>query len=137
MTKTGTASQSLQVTGGAYVSGNLGIGTTNPTTKLDVNGDIRCIDINSTSDQNLKTNLEVIQDPLEKIQRINGYTFNWKETQKPSLGVIAQELEKVLPELVSNTDPKTVSYNGLIALLIEGMKEQQREINLLKQNLHK
>ena len=51
------------------------------------------------------------------------------------MGVIADQVEKVLPELVSNTDPKTVNYNGLIGLLIEVVKEQQTQINDLNERL--
>ena len=51
------------------------------------------------------------------------------------MGVIADQVEKVLPELVSNTDPKTVNYNGLIGLLIEVVKEQQTQINELSERL--
>jgi len=122
-------------------SGNLGIGTTNPTSKLHVIGDVRitgvitCTNINSTSDISLKTNIKIIEDPLEKVMQINGVSFDWKENQKPSIGVIAQELEKVLPELVTQGDIKSVNYNGLIGVLIEAIKEQQRQIDELKTTL--
>jgi hypothetical protein len=99
---------------------------------LNVAGIITSTDYNSTSDVNLKTNIQPIFDPIEKIMQINGVTFDWKEDSRPSAGIIAQEVEKVLPELVSDTNPKTVNYNGLIGLLIEGMKAQQREIEELK-----
>ncbi len=119
-------------------SGNLGIGTTNATSKLHVSGDVRvtgivtATDFNSTSDINLKENVKIIVDPLDKITKLNGVTFNWKENQKPSIGVIAQELEKVLPELVTQGDVKSVNYNGLIGVLIEAVKEQQKQIEELK-----
>ena len=137
-TSTGTASQRLQVTGGTYVSGNLGIGSTNPTSKLHVIGDVRvtgivtATDFNSTSDISLKDNIQTIANPLDKIIKLNGVTFNWKENQKPSIGVIAQELEAVLPELVTQGDVKSVNYNGLIGVLIEAVKEQQKQIEELK-----
>jgi hypothetical protein len=51
------------------------------------------------------------------------------------VGVIAQEIEKVFPELVQGEDPKTVNYNGLVGLLIECIKEQQVEIDYLKGKL--
>jgi hypothetical protein len=59
-------------------------------------------------------------------------TFNWIETNKPSVGVIAQDVEKVLPELVNQTNPKSVNYDGLIGLVIEAIREQQNEINTIK-----
>jgi hypothetical protein len=143
-TSTGTAGQVLQVTGissGAYIGGNLGIGSTNPTSRLDIIGDARISgivtagDFNSTSDRKLKTNIQPIANPIEKVLQISGVSFNWKETGKATLGVIAQEIELVLPELVSDTDPKTVNYNGLIGLLIECVKDQQNQINELKGKL--
>ena len=120
--------------------GNLGIGTTTPTSKLHVVGDVRvsgvvtATDFNSTSDISLKDNIQTIINPLDKIIKLNGVTFNWKENQKPSIGVIAQELEKVLPELVTQGDIKSVNYNGLIGVLIEAVKEQQKQIDELKAN---
>ena len=119
-------------------SGSLGIGTTNPTSRLHVSGNaivtgiVTATDFNSTSDINLKDNIQTIVNPLDKIIKLNGVTFNWKENQKPSIGVIAQELEKVLPELVTQGNIKTVNYNGIIGVLIEAVKEQQKQIEELK-----
>jgi hypothetical protein len=96
-------------------------------TNLTVNGDV-----NSTSDVNLKDNIQTFTNALDVIENIRGVSFDWKENQKPSIGVIAQELEKVLPELVTQGDVKSVNYNGLIGVLIEAIKEQQRQIDELK-----
>jgi len=101
----------------------------------NVSGVVTCLDLNTTSDVNLKTNITPISDPLEKVMKINGYNFEWISNQRKSLGVIAQELEKILPELVTNTNPKTVNYNGLIALLIEAVKQQEKRISHLENNL--
>ena len=92
-------------------------------------------DFNSTSDARLKTNVRVIDDPLEKVLQINGVSFNWIENDKPSMGVIADNIQEVLPDLVSDGNPKTVNYNGLIGLLIEVVKEQQTQINSLNERL--
>ena len=116
-------------------SGNVGINTTLPTETLDVSGNIKAVDFNATSDENLKTNIRTIEDPLAKVVQIRGVNFDWKETQRPSLGVIAQEVEKVLPELVTDNGTKTVNYNGLIGLLIEAVKAQQEEIDILKSKI--
>jgi hypothetical protein len=134
-TATGTASQPLQVNGGAYVSGNLGVGRTNPSTALDVNGTITCVDINSTSDINFKENIQTFTNALDIIQEIRGVRFEWKKDHKPSIGVVAQEIEKVLPELVTLSDPKTVNYNGMIGVMIEAIKEQQEQINIMKNQI--
>jgi hypothetical protein len=132
--------KSYEITGTSVLNATtLGTGVINSSltsvgtlTNLNVAGIITSTDYNSTSDINLKTNIQPIFDPIEKIMQINGVTFDWKEDSRPSAGIIAQEVEKVLPELVSDTNPKTVNYNGLIGLLIEGMKVQQRQIEELK-----
>ena len=100
-------------------------------------GALSATDFNSTSDENLKENIRTIEDPLAKVVQIRGVNFDWKENQKPSVGVIAQEVEKVFPELVANGEKKTVNYNGLIGLLIEVVKEQQTQINSLNERLSK
>jgi hypothetical protein len=89
----------------------------------------------AASDINLKENIETIYDPLEKLKQLNGYTFDWKETGKKSAGVIAQEVEKVMPELVHGDDTKSVDYNGLIGLLIETVKAQQVQIDDLNKRI--
>jgi hypothetical protein len=123
-------------------SGNLGIGTTNPTSKLYVVGNAyitgvtTSTDFDSLSDINLKTNINQIANPLEKVMQIRGVTFNWKDGNRNSAGVIAQEIEKILPELVHGGETKTVNYNGLIGLLIECVKKQQEEIDELKRKVN-
>ena len=116
----------------------VGVGTTVPSTTLQVAGTITCVDINSTSDINLKENIHSIEDPLGKVMQINGVGFRWKDTKEDAIGVIAQDIEEVIPEIVKNNDHiKTVNYNGLIGVLIEAIKEQQRQIEELKSLLNK
>ena len=100
-----------------------------------ISGTCQALDFNSTSDIRLKDNIQVIEDPLAKLVQIEGVSFNWKENNKPALGVIADQVQEILPELVTDGDPKTVNYNGLIGLLIEAVKEQQIQINELKSKL--
>jgi hypothetical protein len=104
-------------------------------TKLTFNpstGTLTTIDVNTTSDINLKENIKTLENPIEKVMQLNGVSFDWKETQEPSIGVIAQEVEKIFPELVKTGENKTVNYNGLIGVLIEAIKDQQKQIEELK-----
>jgi len=104
---------------------------------ISASGIVTATDFNSTSDIKLKTNIERISDPIEKVLQIDGVSFNWIGNGRPSLGVIADNVQEILPEIVTDGDPKTVNYNGLIGLLIEAVKEQQSEINSLKERLSK
>ena len=91
-----------------------------------------------SSDKRLKDNIIPISNPIEKIKSIGGYEFDWNNNQSTyeghDIGVIAQEIEDVLPELVTtrNTGYKAVKYEKIIALLIEAIKEQQKQIDELK-----
>lgn len=115
----------------------VGVGTTIPSTTLQVSGTITCVDVNSTSDVNLKENIHQIKNPLDKVIQINGVGFRWKDSKEETIGVIAQDIEGVLPELVKNSNgTKTVNYNGLIGVLIEAIKEQQRQIEELKKQIN-
>jgi hypothetical protein len=105
-------------------------------TKLYFNpntGILSATTFNSLSDENQKENVVTVTNALDTVKQLRGVRFDWKENGKPSLGVIAQELEKVLPELVLNSNgQKTVNYSGIIAVLIEAVKQQQEEIEKLK-----
>ena len=94
-----------------------------------------------SSDERLKENIEVIPDALSKVKQIKGVSFDWKEnisdvTSKTGhdIGVIAQDIEAILPELVDTRDSgyKAVSYEKIVALLIEAIKDQQLQIDELK-----
>ena len=90
---------------------------------------------NATSDVRLKTNIETINNALDKVASIRGVTFDWAENGNASMGVIAQEIEAVAPEVISETNGyKAVNYDGLIGLLIESIKDLKKEIEALKQN---
>ena len=95
-------------------------------------GIITAVDFNSTSDGNLKYNVETVHNALDTVNSLRGVKFQWKEDDRVSYGVIAQELQQVLPELVSAGDIKTVNYNGIIGVLIEAVKELKAEIEDLK-----
>jgi hypothetical protein len=93
---------------------------------------ITATDFNSTSDTNLKENIETVENALETVNSLRGVKFDWKENHRTSYGVIAQELEEVLPDLVITKELKTVNYNGLIGVLIEAVKELKAEVEELK-----
>jgi len=115
--------------GGTYISIN--------STGIRVSsGIVTATDFNSTSDNNLKENVQTFDNALSVVSELRGVRFDWKKDHKPSIGVIAQELEEVLPELVSDTDPKTVNYNGIIGVLIEAVKELSAEVETLKKQIN-
>lgn len=133
-------------------SGNVGIGDTSPSYKLSVSGTIGATGdvIAYASDDRLKTNKTALDNPLNKIKSLSGFTYNWNDLAKEKadydtterlVGVSAQEIQEVLPEAVklapfdnkdgkskSGEDYLTVQYEKLTPLLIEGIKEQQEVI---------
>lgn len=140
----GTSSLDVSLSNGKLFIDNstsrVGIGTLTPSEALDVSGNITASgDIVSTSDISLKENVQPILNPIEKVKELNGYTFNRIGQQKRSVGLMAQEVEKVLPEAVmKNRDGiKSLAYGNLIALLVETVKEQQKQIDELRKNIDK
>ena len=102
-------------------------------TELSVTGEIVASgDVCAYSDRRLKRNIETIDNALDKVNSLRGVTF--EKGLKPSLGVIAQEVEEVLPELVKTDEDgmKSVAYGNIVGLLIEAIKEQQIQIEELK-----
>ncbi|MCV9931752.1 tail fiber domain-containing protein [Flavobacterium sp. LS1R47] len=93
----------------------------------------------SSSDERLKDNITKIQDPIEKLNKINGYMFDWNTNQNThtghDIGVIAQEIELIIPEIVTTRKNgyKAVKYDKLIPLLIEVAKTQQTQIEKQQQ----
>jgi len=107
-------------------AGNVGIGTTAPGAKLEVNGDVKATSFTYSSDRTLKENISTIGDALSKIQKLEGVSFDWKENGKTSLGFIAQDIEKVFPDLVTTSEIdglKSVQYGNLVAPIVEALKE--------------
>lgn len=132
--------------------GNVGIGTTTPGATLEVNGNIKSNAINETSDFRFKKDISTISGALDKVLRMRGVNYNWRTIEFPEkkfengkqYGLIAQELEEIVPELVV-TDAegwKSVQYSHLVPMLIESIKElaekdvkQQGAIEVLSQRL--
>ena len=120
--------------------GKVGVGgASDATYELKVTGDIGATgDIVAyiSSDERLKDNINLIHNPIEKVKQLRGVTWEWNDLasdaarQSPNVGVIAQDVEKVLPMLVFDRENgyKGVDYSKLIGLLIEVVKEQQEQI---------
>ena len=125
--------------------GDVGIGTTAPTQKLHVIGNILASGTITPSDLRYKKDIEVIDHPLEKIDEIRGVTYKMKADEFPEngftdetqAGVIAQEVEAVLPQVVvtDQNGYKAVDYSKMVPLLIEGIKAQQKQIEELKKRV--
>lgn len=112
-----------------YNSGNVGIGEDNPNYKLHVAGDIYATgDVTASSDRRLKTDIKRIEGALDKVCAIGGYTYVMND--KPSTGLIAQEVREVLPEVVHGSEETSYSlaYGNVIGLLVEAIKELKEKI---------
>jgi len=129
----------LATTPNTISTGNVGIGTTNPGSyKLYVNGTAYSTGGWQSSDERLKNIISGIESPVERLEKLKGVKFEWKTDEYPEkglpegahYGLIAQEVEKVFPEMVGedNEGYKTLSYNELIPVLIEAIKEQEKTI---------
>jgi hypothetical protein len=118
------------------VNGNMLLGTTtNNGERLYVSGSIRATgSITANSDVRLKKNIERIENALQKVSEISGYTYNTIYDEDRHAGVIAQEIDKVLPEIVNkgNDGLMGVEYGNISALLIEAIKEQKVLIESLQ-----
>ena len=126
-------------------TGNVGIGTSTPSYKLHIVGKIKTDGINETSDKRFKENIVAIPNSLDKVQKIRGVFYDWRVSAFPEkefekskqVGVIAQEIETVLPELVKTDEEgyKSVEYSKLTALLIEAVKELKLQNENLRSEL--
>ncbi len=130
-------------------TGNVGIGTTTPAAgnMLEVNGVVQMINWVKTSDARFKKDIEPIENALSKVLALRGITFNWDLSNAGNknldnnnhIGVLAQEVEQILPQVVSTADDamktKSVAYSDIIPVLIEAIKEQQKQIDELKNQI--
>jgi hypothetical protein len=99
-------------------------------------GSITATQYTSTSDISLKENVSTIENALEKVLSLRGVEYDRVESGEHQIGVIAQEVEKIIPEVVYGNEIKSVAYANIVALLIEAIKEQQKEIEELKKRLN-
>jgi hypothetical protein len=146
-------SGSLSITGSTNVIGAVSASTTGRFSSLGINtapsgvagailatNDVVAF---ASSDERLKENLEPIGSAVEKVEQMTGYTYNWIPMEDihvygdmKDIGVIAQEVEKVLPELVSDRENgyKAVKYDKLTAVLIQAVKELSNRVKTLEGN---
>mgnify|MGYP003342059983 CR=1 FL=1 len=122
----------------ATTSGNVGIGTASPTYTLDVTGNIRATstvyaaNFDNVSDVSLKSNIEPLANSLDILTKLTPVSFDWIKTGEKQFGLIAQEVEKVLPEIVkyqASDGVKSVSYIQLIAFLIAAVQDLKKQID--------
>ena len=124
-------------TGGWHMSDSTWIRAYNSKSIL-TSGTIQAGTFNTTSDERTKKDIKPIENALEKVQQLGGYSFTFKATDEKSSGVIAQEVQKVMPELVQEGGEGhlTVQYGNMVGLLIEAIKEQQAQIDALTAKLN-
>ncbi len=125
--------------------GNVGIGTQTPTSKLHVSGDVRANDFLLTSDARLKEDVRPLSGALAKVQRLRGVEFSWRSGAQDSpaldarrqVGVVAQEVEDVAPELVDSAHDgyKGVDLSGLVGMLVEAVKDLAAENRTLRRRV--
>jgi hypothetical protein len=141
-----TITGSLNISGSVFITSSLGVGVAPSATvgRIDASNDVVAF---STSDIRFKENITPIPNALDKLNKIGGYTFDWNSDPELTklhgfkghdIGVIAQEIEKVLPELVTTRDNgyKAVKYEKLVALLIESNKELLKRIEVLESKIN-
>ena len=126
-------------------SKDVGIGTSSPQHKLDVRGNIGNNTTLHHSDIRWKKNIASLSKSLSKVMQLRGVAFEWRHDEYAEMnfpngqqiGLIAQEVEKVVPEVVSTNDDgyQSVAYTKLVPLLIEAVKDLQTEVAQLKVEL--
>jgi hypothetical protein len=101
---------------------------------ITATGTVQGAEVTATSDERLKSDIQTIDNALDKVMNIRGVSYT-KQAER-GIGVIAQEIEKVLPEVVTDGEYKSVAYGNIVGVLIEAIKEQQKQIDELKKDKH-
>jgi hypothetical protein len=99
---------------------------------LTATGTVQGAEVTATSDERLKSDIKTIDNALDKVMNMRGVSFT-KQAEK-GIGVIAQEVEKIIPEVVTDGEYKSVAYGNMVGVLIEAIKEQQKQIDELKKD---
>jgi|LUML01.1.fsa_nt_gb hypothetical protein len=125
-----------QTLGVALNGGTITHGITLPNSTTNNSGSIIAHSYATYSSHRYKKKVEIIKDPLEKIKNIQGVSFSWKDTNKKDIGFIAEEVGKIIPEVVNfdqnGQDAMSMDYTRITAILVEGMKEQQVQLDQQK-----
>jgi len=129
-------------TGGLFLNGNIGLGVPNPTSRLQLPnipndlGNGLAAAWTTYSSRRWKTNIQTIEGALDRVQRLRGVSYELKENGAQNIGLIAEEVGEVIPEVVTyeenGKDARALDYSRLVAVLIEAVKEQQKQIDELK-----
>jgi hypothetical protein len=101
---------------------------------ITATGTVQGAEVTATSDERLKSDIKTIDNALDKVMNMRGVSYT-KQAER-GIGVIAQEIEKVLPEVVTDGEYKSVAYGNIVGVLIEAIKEQQKQIDELKKDKH-
>jgi trimeric autotransporter adhesin len=128
---------------GEFVINDLGTAVAGPGSRrmtitnngaVDFTGIVTAPQVIETSSLAFKTNVRTYENALDTVKRLRGVHFDWKESGKPSVGLIAEEVDRVIPEVVSHEGgaAKGVNYASLVGVLVEAVKEQQKELDSLK-----
>lgn len=137
-----TPSESTELMRIVASNGRVGIGTSSPSQQLHVAGNglftgtMTATAYYASSDRNLKRNITPISDPFALLDGIEGKRYIWKKSRKPAYGIIAQDVEKVMPEAVRTIEngTKTVEYSQLIAPMLEAIKQLESRVRELERN---
>jgi hypothetical protein len=102
-------------------------------------GKIKATAYTTYSSERFKQNIQPIQNPLEIVNNLEGVTFDWKRTQSPDIGFIAEQVGKHLPNIVdweeNGTDAQSMDYSKIVPILVEAVKNQQSQIDKLKDQI--
>ncbi len=124
---------------GSFVINDLGTSVSGAGTRrmtIDNNGiatftnSVYALSFVPTSSLVYKTNVKTYENALETVKKLRGVSFDWKDSGKPSVGLIAEEVDEVIPEVVAHNGKDTVgvNYDSLVGVLVEAVKEQQNHI---------
>ena len=119
------------VGGGGTATGDVSP-TPDTVVQRDSNGDAFANNFISSSDIRLKDNIRTIENATDIVSQLRGVHFNWKNTNNQQIGLIAQEVERVLPQIVYGEDPKMINYPVIVAVLIEAVKDLTERVKNLE-----